>query len=229
MLKYKLSKLLLIFLIIIQNSCTPENSSKTRILLDKNNNSENAAEADADIDFTPTKEDLKCSNNQECIIIEKGCCYHEKPMAVRQDRTFEILTGPAGIHAKCRDFNREKKKKNEKISCQGRESFADWTSGLVALCKKEEGKTEGECTLAKKETKPSELVEIWVKDPIANISKRLKYKYGETWGDLKTKAAELFGKKGTLIYSPNKNFPDSHAVKEEEMKYKYFIMFIPDK
>jgi hypothetical protein len=193
----------------------------------------NAQDANADIDFTPEKEDLKCLTDNDCTIIEKGCCYHEKPLAIRKDKSFDVLTGPKGIRAKCREFNADQLKKKEKpISCKGRESSANWTSGLVALCKKAEDKkddaqAEGECSLAQQATK-EQSVEIWVKDPRAKISKLLKYKYGDTWGALRAEAAKLFGKEGLLIYSPGKTYLDSHIIKEEEMKSKSFIMFLPD-
>jgi len=236
--KFNTLRVFLICIIISPISCVFENTNKQSLVT--NTQVTSAAEADLDIDFTPADEDIKCSADHECIITEKGCCFHEKPMAIRKDRSFEIVTGPKGIRAKCREFNQEQLKKPENankpikeitINCKGREA-ANWTAGLVAQCKKEEEKkydekAEGKCAINQIEAKAKELVEIWVKNPIAKISKILEYKYGETWGELKAKAAKLFGQEGLLIYSPGKTFLDTHIIKEEEMKSKPFIMFVP--
>lgn len=229
-----------------QISCVSESTPPPKFSLAVNTPIHNAADPDIDIeDYKPAKEDLKCTQDEDCIIIEKGCCYHEKPMAIRKDRAIDILTEPKkGIRAQCRKLNEDRLKKlrEEKFKqkefplniCKGRESGANWTSGLAATCKKEgekkfEEKAEGECTLGPPEAPAAaEGVEIWVKDPRAKISKRLKYKYGDTWGALRAEAAKLFGKEGILIYSPGKTFLDSHVVKEEEMKSKHFIMFLPN-
>lgn len=239
--KYRAFKLLCICAVIAQTSCILERPN-TKPSLATSTQETSAAEADLDYEFPTTDDDLnlKCTQNHECIITEKGCCYHEKPMAIRKDRFDEVITGPKGLRAKCREFNQEqiKKKENEKktlkektINCQGREA-ANWTVGLVAVCKKDDDKkddekAEGKCTVIQIETKAKEIVEIWVKNPIAKINKILEYKYGETWGDLKAKAAKLFGSEGMLIYSPGKTFLDTHVMKEVDLKSRSFIIFVP--
>lgn len=108
----------------------------------------NAVEATADQEFTPSDDDTKCFEDTDCDIVEKGCCFHEKPMALAKLRAFEI---EQKIMAGCRKLKKdywdeqkeELKKKheswvNKKIDlCKGRTGSADWRGNIGTVCKKD--------------------------------------------------------------------------------------------
>jgi hypothetical protein len=133
-------------LIFYGSSCIVENN---RPKLDSSN-IELALDAPADAEVTPTPEDIKCFADNECHIIEKGCCYHEKSLSVNKERSQEILQQ---IRNKCRELRRtyaaEKQKEQaaphfgdfttSRIAdlCAGRTGSQNWLGAQEARCKKE--------------------------------------------------------------------------------------------
>ena len=170
--KIYILKLVLILALVSGFSCIVENS-KSNGEFTHISGSQDAAE---DAEFTPADSDLACIEHSDCDIIEKGCCFHEKAMAVAKFHSSDILQKK---HDPCRklraDFRKEqeaKKKDNPNIKlelCSGREGSSDWLATSHVECKKENNLKEP-------------VLDDFIKEIKNPIERTKKYKEAlETW------------------------------------------------
>jgi hypothetical protein len=140
-----------IIIAFLHTSCTSEISLLEPV---------HALETDADAEYDASEDELKCHDHDDCLIIDKGCCFHEKALAVNKERSLEVIKK---IKASCRSLKEEFRKEKKAELCRFREGGSQWLINSSTQCQKEVAEPRLKAIM-KEIKEPAEAQQKYIKD-----------------------------------------------------------------